>query len=162
MTKAELERKKNLARTLYMAGKEQAEIAEQIEVSRVTISKWANTEGWKEQRAAKNVTRPELVNKLLLTIDTLISQVNESGDPDKISGLGDRLAKLSSVQQVDAVPRTDRPEHHTRTSQDIQLLPGSLRLRQDEQWFLLRVVVKSEERRVKNLTDFGLHTCQTS
>ena len=52
MTKAELERKKNLARTLYMAGKEQAEIAEQIEVSRVTISKWANTEGWKEQRAA--------------------------------------------------------------------------------------------------------------
>lgn len=99
MTKAELERKKNLARTLYMAGKEQAEIAEQIEVSRVTISKWANTEGWKEQRAAKNVTRPELVNKLLLTIDTLISQVNESGDPDKISGLGDRLAKLSSVIQ---------------------------------------------------------------
>lgn len=99
MTKAELERKKNLARTLYMAGKEQAEIAEQIEVSRVTISKWTNTEGWKEQRAAKNVTRPELVNKLLLTIDTLISQVNESGDPDKISGLGDRLAKLSSVIQ---------------------------------------------------------------
>lgn len=99
MTKAELERKKNLARTLYMAGKEQAEIAEQIEVSRVTISKWANAEGWKEQRAAKNVTRPELVNKLLLTIDTLISQVNESGDPDKISGLGDRLAKLSSVIQ---------------------------------------------------------------
>ena len=99
MTKAELERKKNLARTLYMAGKEQAEIAEQIEVSRVTISKWVNTEGWKEQRAAKNVTRPELVNKLLLTIDTLISQVNESGDPDKISGLGDRLAKLSSVIQ---------------------------------------------------------------
>ena len=99
MTKAELERKKDLAHTLYMAGKEQAEIAEQIEVSRVTISKWANTEGWKEQRAAKNVTRPELVNKLLLTIDTLISQVNESGDPDKISGLGDRLAKLSSVIQ---------------------------------------------------------------
>ena len=55
MTKAELERKKNLARTLYMAGKEQAEIAEQIEVSRVTISKWANTEGWKEQGDDKNV-----------------------------------------------------------------------------------------------------------
>ena len=97
MTKAELERKKNLARTLYMAGKEQAEIAEQIEVSRVTISKWANTEGWKEQRAAKNVTRPELVNKLLLTIDTLITQVNASDDPALIAGLGDKLAKLSAV-----------------------------------------------------------------
>ena len=97
MTKTELERKKALARTLYMAGKEQADIAEQIEVSRVTVSKWCTTEGWKEQRAAKSVTRPELVNKLLLTIDALISQVNESGDPEKMAGLGDRLAKLSSV-----------------------------------------------------------------
>ena len=99
MNKAELERKKNLARTLYMMGKEQAEIAELTEVSRVTISKWANNEGWKEQRAAKNVTRPEIVNKLLLSVDTLISQVNASGDPNQVSGLADRLAKLSSVIQ---------------------------------------------------------------
>ena len=53
MNKAELERKKNLARTLYMAGKEQIEIAEQIEVSRVTVSKWVNAEGWKEQTVAR-------------------------------------------------------------------------------------------------------------
>lgn len=46
---------------------------------------------------AKNVTRPELVNKLLLTIDTLITQVNESEDPALIAGLGDKLAKLSAV-----------------------------------------------------------------
>ena len=74
MNKAELERKKNLARTLYMAGKEQIEIAEQIEVSRVTVSKWVNAEGWKEQRAAVSITRPE-----------------------QVAALGDRLAKLSSV-----------------------------------------------------------------
>ena len=97
MNKAELERKKKLARTLYMAGKEQIEIAEQIEVSRVTVSKWVNAEGWKEQRAAASITRPELVNKLLLTIDLLISQVNESGSPEQVAALGDRLAKLSSV-----------------------------------------------------------------
>ena len=48
-------------------------------------------------RAAKNVTRPELVNKLLLTIDTLITQVNESNDPALVAGLGDKLAKLSAV-----------------------------------------------------------------
>ena len=99
MTKEQTEKKKSLARTLYMSGMDQAEIAEKVEVSRVTISKWCAAGGWKEARAAKSVTRPELVNKLLLTIDTLISQVNESGDPDKISGLGDRLAKLSSVIQ---------------------------------------------------------------
>lgn len=97
MNKTELERKKSLARTLYMAGKEQAEIAEQVEISRQTISKWVNSEGWKEQRAAISVTRPELVNKLLLTIDTLITQVNSSEDPQLIAGLGDRLAKLSAV-----------------------------------------------------------------
>jgi len=97
MTKAETEKKKSLARALYMAGMEQQEIAEKVEVSRVTISKWCNAEGWKEARAAKNVTRPELVNKLLLTIDTLITQVNESKDPALAAGLGDKLAKLSAV-----------------------------------------------------------------
>lgn len=97
MTKAETEKKKSLARSLYFAGMEQNEIAEKVEVSRVTISKWCNADGWKEARAAKNVTRPELVNKLLLTIDKLITEVNESEDPSLIAGLGDKLAKLSSV-----------------------------------------------------------------
>lgn len=97
MTKAETEKKKTLARSLYMSGKEQAEIADMVDVSRVTISKWCVAGGWKEARAAKNVTRPELVNKLLLTIDTLLTQVNESGDANTIAGLGDKLVKLSSV-----------------------------------------------------------------
>lgn len=97
MTKAENEKKKSLARSLYMSGMEQQEIAEKTDISRQTISRWVNTEGWKEARAAKNVTRPELVNKLLLTIDQLITSVNQSDDPTLIAGLGDKLAKLSSV-----------------------------------------------------------------
>ena len=97
MTKAEIEKKKSLARSLFLSGMEQTEIAEKVDGSRVTISKWCTSEGWKEARAAKNVTRPELVNKLLLTIDTLITQVNSSDDPTLIAGLGDKLAKLSAV-----------------------------------------------------------------
>lgn len=97
MNKAELENKKALGRTLFLSGMELTEIAERISVSRQTVSKWANGEGWKEARAAKNITRPELVNKLLLTIDKLITSVNESDDPTLIARLGDRLAKLSSV-----------------------------------------------------------------
>ena len=96
-TKADNEKKKSLARTLYLSGLEQQEIAEKVSVSRVTVSKWCTAEGWKEERAARSITRPELVNKLLLTIDTLISQVNSSGDPDLMAGLGDKLAKLSAV-----------------------------------------------------------------
>ena len=97
MNKAESENKKALGRTLFLSGMELTEIAERISVSRQTVSKWANSEGWKEARAAKNITRPELVNKLLLTIDKLITSVNESDDPTLIAGLGDKLAKLSSV-----------------------------------------------------------------
>lgn len=97
MTKAELENKKQLGRTLYMSGMDQQEIAERLGVSRVTISNWCTKEGWKEARAAKNITRPELVNKLLLTIDQLIESVNKSDDPTLIGSLADKLSKLSAV-----------------------------------------------------------------
>ena len=97
MNKAELENRKTLARQLYLSGMEQTEIAEKTGISKVTISKWCNSEGWKETRAAKTITRPELVNKLLLTINTLIEQVNASDDPQLLAGLSDKLAKLSSV-----------------------------------------------------------------
>lgn len=97
MTKAELENKKQLGRALYLSGMDQQEIAERLGVSRVTISNWCTKEGWKEARAAKNITRPELVNKLLLTIDQLITSVNQSNNPDMIAGLADKLSKLSAV-----------------------------------------------------------------
>jgi transposase len=99
MNKTETERKKELARALFMSGTPQEEIADKVGVSRVTISKWSSAEGWKEARAARNITRPELVNKLLATIDRLIEQVSASDDADQLAGLGDKLAKLASVIQ---------------------------------------------------------------
>ena len=96
-TRADREKQRALARSLYLSGMEQKEIADKVDISRVTISRWATEGGWKEVRAARSVTRTELVNKLLLTIDTLITQVNSSGDPTLLAGLGDKLAKLSSV-----------------------------------------------------------------
>lgn len=102
MKKVEVENKKSLARSLYMAGMEQQEIAEKVGVSRVTVSKWCTAEGWKEARAAKSISRPELVNKLLVAIDNLIAQVNASGDPEAIGTLADKLAKLSAtIEKLD-------------------------------------------------------------
>ena len=49
MTKAEIEKKKSLARSLFLSGMEQTEIAEKVDVSRVTISKWCT-----------NTTQPSL------------------------------------------------------------------------------------------------------
>ena len=97
MTKAETEKKKALAKVLFLSGLEQQEIAEKVDVSRVTISKWCTSEGWKEIRAAKHISRPELVNKLLTTIDNLITQVNQSDDISEAAGLADKLSKLSAV-----------------------------------------------------------------
>ena len=96
MTK-ETEKKKSLARSLYLSGMEQNEIADKVDVSRVTVSRWVNAEGWKKARAAKNISRPELVNKILLTIDGLIENINKSDDPTLIGSLADRLSKFSST-----------------------------------------------------------------
>ena len=102
MTKAEVEKKKSIGRSLYLSGMEQTEIADQLGVSRVTVSKWCTTEGWKEARAAKNISRPELVNKLLLTIDGLIENVNKSDDPTVIGSLADKLSELSAtIEKLD-------------------------------------------------------------
>lgn len=96
-TKQEIENKKSLARALFMSGMEMTEIADKVGISRVTVSKWCTADGWKEARAAKSITRPELVNKLLITIDRLIEQVNASDDMAAAAGLADKLSKLSSV-----------------------------------------------------------------
>ena len=102
MTKAEFERKKTLGRSLYLSGMELTEIADQLGISRVSVSKWCSSGGWKEARAAKNITRPELVNKLLLTIDNLIESVNQSKDPTLIGSLADKLSKLSAtIEKLD-------------------------------------------------------------
>ena len=76
--KKELDNKKELARILYMNGETQQVIADNVGVSRITVNKWAKEALWKEQRAAKTITRPELINKMLLNIDILLEKANKS------------------------------------------------------------------------------------
>jgi DNA-binding XRE family transcriptional regulator len=99
MTKLEQSQKKELARMYYMGGDSQRNIAEKVSVSAQTINKWVEHGDWAKKRAAQNITRPELVNKLLSTINILIEQLNESEhpDPNLISGLRDKLSKLSTT-----------------------------------------------------------------
>lgn len=101
-TKKELEDKRDYARLLYMQGEQQKTIAEKAGVSPQTVTKWVNTGNWSEQRAAQNITRPELVNKLLRTVDKMIEAVNTSEDPDAANGLGDKLAKFAAtIEKLD-------------------------------------------------------------
>ena len=95
MTKSELEKKKDLARTLYMSGMDMIEIADKVGVTRQSLSKWCKDGGWKETRAAKTITRPELIKKLLLRVSDLLDMVE--ADPKLSDSLGDQLSKLTAA-----------------------------------------------------------------
>lgn len=102
LTKKELEEKREYARLLFMNGESNKSIAERTGISAATIGKWVNDGGWHEQRAASSISRPQLVNKLLRTIDELIESVTKSRDPVLIGGLGDKLAKFSAtIERLD-------------------------------------------------------------
>lgn len=91
------DKEKETARVLYMAGETQESIAERVGVSRISVNRWVKQYEWEKQRAARTITRSELTNKLLVTIDRLIEQVNNSDDPKLMENLGDRLSKMSAV-----------------------------------------------------------------
>jgi len=96
-TKKELEKKKEFARILYLQGDAQKSIAEKVGVSAVTMSKWVELGNWAATKAAANITRPELVNKLLTAVNNLIEQANTEKNPVVLAGLGDKLSKFASV-----------------------------------------------------------------
>lgn len=86
-----------LAKILYMSGVTAEEIADKVGVCRQTVSRWINTLGWKEMRAASSITRPELVNKVLVSISNLLDRANEMNDDEAAAGLGDKLIKLANA-----------------------------------------------------------------
>jgi len=90
------------ARILYFNGEAQNTIADRVGVSKISVNRWVNDFGWKEKRGALTVTRPELINKLLNTINKLIDQVADSDDPNVIGSLPDKLAKFAStIEKLD-------------------------------------------------------------
>ncbi len=99
----ELEKKKELARMYYMQGVPQKTIADKVEVSTVTINRWVKDNGWEAIRAGINITRPELVNKQLLAINTLLDKLLQSDDPlGMANGVADRISKLAaSIEKID-------------------------------------------------------------
>lgn len=94
--------KQELARVLYLSNLSQDEILQKVDVSRQTLSRWINQNGWKEMKAAQNITRPELVNKLLLSINSLLDKANEPGNEDMLAGIGDKLVKMAAaIEKMD-------------------------------------------------------------
>ena len=88
-----------LAKILYMSGLQQEEILQKVPVSRQTLSRWINANGWKEQRAAKTITRPQLINSVLTSISKMMEEANKPGNEDMLAGLGDKLIKAATAIQ---------------------------------------------------------------
>lgn len=93
------------AEVLYMNGVLQKDICERVGVSAVTLGSWIGSFGWKEKRAAKTITRQELVNRLLVRVDELTSEITEGETEEGKKGgkaTEDKLAKLAKlIAQLD-------------------------------------------------------------
>lgn len=74
--KGQLSTEKQLAHEYYMSGMSQKEIAEKVGVSSQSVNKWVKDGQWESIRAARTITRRELVNKML-------SQINEKLESGK-------------------------------------------------------------------------------
>jgi transposase len=98
------ENKKELAFALYMMGEQNNRIAERVGVSEKTVGTWSDKFGWKERRAAVEVSRPEIVNKLLKAINDLI----DKNDID-----ADKLSKLSAT--IERIEKKDSLVNHINT-----------------------------------------------
>lgn len=97
MNKSDREKQKEFARILYMQGNPQTVISEKTGNTKATVNRWVKEGNWETLRGAANITRPELVNKLLKTVNDLLDQVITTKDPSLQASLGDKLSKFASV-----------------------------------------------------------------
>ena len=99
--KKELKEKKELASLYYFNGESQKTIAEKIGVSTVTISKWVRESGWDSKRAAKTITRKELVAKMLNQINEKLESKEWTADEmAKATAAIEKLDKQTNVVTV--------------------------------------------------------------
>lgn len=88
--------RKEFAEALYMQGSAQNTIAEKVGVSANTIGKWVKDGCWAEKRSAQTLTRKEVVNNVLRSLNKLAEKLGDA-DLSEVSGLADQIAKLSAT-----------------------------------------------------------------
>jgi len=98
MSKKIYDSKREMAYLYFMQGLLQKEICEKVGISAVSLKKWKEAGMWEEKRSANNITRPELVNKMLKSINVLLDEAISN----KKEVNTDSLAKLASaIERLD-------------------------------------------------------------
>lgn len=94
--------KQEFAFLLYMNGDLQKDIAERVGVSAKTIGAWIEKEGWKEKRSGRNISRTELVNKGLLTMNKIMEEMLADKEGQNYSAYMDQLIKCANaIEKLD-------------------------------------------------------------
>lgn len=129
MAKKEIEQKKELARLYFMNGDTQKNIAEKVDVSTVTICKWVKENGWDTIRAAKTVSRRELIIKFLKRLDTKLDSGEITMD-EMIKGAAaiEKLDKQTNVVTVIEVFSIYNQWLMSRQQLDPELTPELVRV----------------------------------
>lgn len=78
--KGQLNTERELAKLYFVGGWSQKNIAEKIGVSAQTVNRWAKEDNWESLRAAKTITRTEIVNNMLHSLNDRITEGNISAD----------------------------------------------------------------------------------
>ena len=124
MGKLENEQRRELARMYYLQGMTQKEIADKIGVSRNTISAWIKEGGWDSFRAAKTITRKELVHKMLEQINEKLESKDWTADEIvKAASAIEKLDKQTNIVTVIEVFTAYNTWLVGRTQVDKELTP---------------------------------------
>lgn len=88
---------KEFAELLYMQGTPQNIIAEKVGVSKNTIGAWVAAECWAEKKVAQSLTRKQVVNNILRSINNVAENLGNNKDITDIGGTSDQLAKMAAT-----------------------------------------------------------------
>lgn len=109
-SKKEMESKKLIAQTMYMSFEDNIIIADTIGVSARTITEWATAGSWKTKRSAGSVTRDELINKCLLSLNKMLDEaINGKG----VGNVEDKLAKMAKT--IEALDKKNNVVYNIET-----------------------------------------------
>jgi len=94
------ERKKEFAKTLFLrTSKSQKEIAETVNISEKTLSKWKTSENWDRLKSSIIITKDEQLRRIYQQIAELNQVVEKRPEGERYadSGEADTLSKLAAT-----------------------------------------------------------------
>ncbi len=96
--KGQLNTERELAKFYFFNGETQKAIAEKLGVSAQTVNRWAKDDNWESLRAAKTITRPEIVNNMLQQLNQRI--VNGYLNADEAAKMAKAIKSLDGETNI--------------------------------------------------------------